>query len=365
MARSEPERVLHIVSRLAYYGAENFVHELATAQMNRGSVVAVLTMYDSPVPIPDTPVREICVRRRSGADLTFLPRLVAAVKSFRPGVVHTHVHNGKYWGRLAALSAGVTRIVHTEHNSAFSGDPLARLGNRVLHPFTRRIVALTRAHAAALARAEAIAPAKIAVIPNGITASRPPSHDERANVRAQLGLEAEQPAVFHVGRLTAVKNQRLALEALLHIRTSLPGVRLYFIGAGEDEEQLRAAVRTLQLTDNVVFLGFRRDVRTLLAAADVLLITSRNEAMPIAALEALFAGVPVVSTPWCGADEVLGDAGTVCEDWSAGSVASNVCLLLDEPRLHEHYARRGIAMAHSRYRIEATAEAYARTYAEC
>ena len=361
MASPSALRVLHVVSRLGHYGAENFVRELALAQGATDIRAAVLTMYDSPLPSPPE-LLELPVRRHGTGHLTFLPRLIGTVRAFRPDLVHTHVHNGKYWGRAAAVAAGVRAIVHTEHNSDFHCGPVARFGNRILHPLTNRIAVFTPSQAAALLQAEPLRPEQLAIIPNGIGPEPAASASDRARVRSQLGLAPDDPVIFHVGRLTAVKNQHLALRAFAILVTSLPRARLVFLGDGSDRSALERDRDALGLHANVAFLGFQPNVRELLAAADTLLVTSTNEAMPIAVLEALFAGVPVASTPWSGADDVLLGAGAIAAGWAPIDVERALFGLLTDPIRRAQLIERGLRLAHERYRIDATVGAYRRLY---
>ncbi len=356
-------RVLHIVSRLGTYGAENFVRELALAQGSMGMRAAVLTMYDSPLP-PQPGLTELPVRRGGADRLTFLPRLIGTIRAFRPDLVHTHVHNGKYWGRAAAIAAGVRAIVHTEHNSEYRFGAVARLGNRILHPLTNRVAVFTQTQAAALLQAEPLRPDQLAVIPNGICPAPPASASDRARVRSLLGLSPDDVVVFHVGRFEAVKNQHLALRVLARLATSLPQARLVFLGDGYDRPRLERECDALGLRACVTFLGFQPNVRELLAAADALLVTSTNEAMPIAALEAFFAGVPVVSTPWSGADEVLRGAGEIAEGWLPIDVERALVGIVTDPVRRRQRIERGLQLANERYGIGSTVMAYRRLYDE-
>ncbi len=354
-------RVLHVVSRLGTYGAENFVRELALAQGSMGIQAAVLTMYDSPLPSrPD--LIELPVRRRGAGHLTFLPRLIGTIRTFCPDLVHTHVHNGKYWGRAAAIAAGVQAIVHTEHNSEYRFGAVARFGNRILHPLTNRVAVFTKTQATALLQAEPLRPEQLAIIPNGICPEPPATASDRASARSRLGLSPDDPVVFHVGRFETVKNQRLALRVFLNLATSLPRARLVFIGDGYDRVALERESDALGLRASVAFLGFRPNVRELLAAADALLVTSTNEAMPIAALEAFFAGVPVVSTPWNGADDVLRGAGEIAAGWSPIDVERALLRVLTDPIRRRQLIERGLRLANERYGIGATVIAYRRLY---
>jgi glycosyltransferase involved in cell wall biosynthesis len=146
---------------------------------------------------------------------------------------------------------------------------------------------------------EGFDPARIATVYDGISLDQAPESREEA--RAALGLPVDAPLVGAVARLSSQKRLDRLLAAVSH----MPGVHLALAGQGELEASLRAQAAELGVQDRVHFLGFRTDVTRVLSAIDVFAITSDREGMANAMLEAMAAGVPVVSTPVSGADEAL------------------------------------------------------------
>jgi glycosyltransferase involved in cell wall biosynthesis len=329
---------MHVIASLNGYGAEHFVVDLLPLLAASGADVAALTVYASGARPGDDggfPVFDAARARRM--DLSFFPRMVRAMRGFRPDIVHTHMHNGKYWGRLAALAAGVPHIVHTEHDPNFGGPSIERAAASLLARRTSRFVAFSPGHRLRLAAAESIPLDKIAVIPNGI-AFRPERPDARARGRQLLQTGAAERAVIMVGRLEHQKNHELALRAFARLPAPLlRATRLYVIGAGSLDGALRTQVQDLGLADRVSFLGFRADALDLLSGADVLVMTSHREAMPIALIEAMSIGVPAVSTPWQGADEMLegGALGYVASSFNPDTVSETLARALrDRPLAH-------------------------------
>ena len=175
-------RVLHVVTNLGTYGAERFAGSLAERVAALGDEVAVMAIAPSP-PGAACAVPLLEVGRRGRYDVSFLPRMIAMMRRYAPDVVHTHMHHGKYWGRLAAVVAGVPAIVHTEHNSEFGAPRAFRPVARALAARTAAFVAFSRTHRAALAADEGIPLERIAVIPNGIALAPPPPGRARARAR--------------------------------------------------------------------------------------------------------------------------------------------------------------------------------------
>jgi glycosyltransferase involved in cell wall biosynthesis len=355
-------RVLHVIADLGSYGAERFLALLVRTLRDPDIELAVMTIYSTPGGAPELGVPVLDVARRGRYDLAFLPRMIGRMRAWKPDVVHTHMHNGKYWGRIAALASGVKTLVHTEHNSEFGAPGAFRLVNRALIARTDAVVAFSQTHRAALAARESIPLERIVVIPNGI-ALAPLDGGERERARAALGAHDGERILLHVGRLSAVKNQQLAIEALALLP---PPARLVFAGEGADRAALESLARERGVAARVTFLGYRTDAAALIAGADAALVTSLNEAMPLAVIEAMAAGAPLASVPWHGAREMLGEGafGTLAADYTPDALAAAVRAVLDDPSAARERADRARAFAREEYDIATTARRHAALYRE-
>ena len=355
-------RVLHVIADLGTYGAERLLALLLNNLHDPELELAVMTVYSSPEGAAELSVPVLDAARRGRYDLGFFPRMVGMMRRWKPDLVHTHMHNGKYWGRLAAVASGVPVIVHTEHNSEFGAPRVFRFANRALVARTDAVVAFSQTHRRSLAADEGIALDRIVVIPNGIDLTGRPELS-RDDARRAMSAAPEERLLVHVGRLSRVKNQSLAIEAL----ALLPApVRLVFVGDGADRPALEALARERGVADRVTFLGFRGDAAALVAGADVALVTSFNEAMPLAVIEAMVAGAPLVSTPWHGAAEMLGHGayGHLASSYAPADVAAAVRTVLDDPDAAGGRAARARAFAREEYDIATTAQRHAALYRE-
>ena len=361
--RVRPGAVLHVTHSLQRGGAEHFVRSLARALDQIGVPTAVLTIQHDVTELGNVPV--LSADRRSRYDLRFFVRMVHLIRSCRPSVVHTHGYHGKLWGRLAARLAGVDNIVHTEHNSEFRGQRLQGIVNAALHRRTDAFVTFSNVLADMLVSEDRVPRERIVVIPNGVP--QPVRRLRWPVPRFDPPVHESAKLILHVGRLTAVKNQRLAIEAMRELCAMRPGQRfcLLLVGAGPDEGELKELAATLQLAERVRFLGHRSDVENLMRRSDILLITSRNEAMPLAALEGMYAGIPIVTTPWKGANELLeeGRLGRVAPGFDARSLGQTLCSALEDRASTMRCADAAFAAARSRFDIRVTAQKYAALYA--
>jgi len=352
-ATTSPLRVVHVVQRLKGGGAETQVRGLCAELRRAGTDVTVVSIYDDELTAGERaglgfPV--VVIGRRGRGDLGFFIRLARELRRLRPTVVHAHLSAGKYAGRAAALLARVPAVVFTEHGDE-ERSPLARLASRVLHRGTRRFIVFDPAARGVFARDERVALERVVAIPNGVT---PPVGD-RAEIRRELGLAEDEVALWLPARLVHQKYQALALRALAAL-ADVPGLRLFVAGEGPDAADLHALAATLELGERVAFLGFRGDAARLGCGADIFVMTSRWERMPLALGEAMLAGLAVVTTPWAGYAAFVRDGETafVAADESVAAFAAALRRALD-PGARAAVAARGARAAAERFDLGASA----------
>ena len=234
---------------------------------------------------------------RAGDDVRALAWLTRELRRRRPDVVHTHTAKAGALGRLAARAARVPYVVHTFHGHLLHGyfSPVVTraviTSERLLARTTDRIVAVGDQVRDDLLAVGIGRPHQYSVIAPGISVRRPPC---RETAKAALGIDG--PVVASVGRLIAIKRP----DRLLAVAALLPDVTFLVAGEGPLLGRTRA-----NATSNVRFLGWRGDVENVHAAADVALLTSDNEGMPVSLVEAALCGTPAVSTDVGSAREVV------------------------------------------------------------
>lgn len=339
------------------------VRGLTAGLRDAGIDVGIVSIY--PDGLDERARRELgvpvfAVDRGGRFDLAFFPRLLAILRAERPDVVHAHLHAGKYAGRLAAVLAGVPNIVFTEHGDPLTG-PINAVANRFLHARTARFIVFTPEQRLRLSAREGIPLERITVIENGVAV---PAGD-RAALRASLGFAPETFAVYLPARLAEEKNHVLALRAFARSQREGDSRALVFAGTGPAEEGLRREAASLGLTPHVRFLGFRDDAASLCVAMDAFVLPSLWEHMPLALGEAMRAGLPVVTTPWAGAEAFVDDGvtGVVAADFSVAAFAAALDRLRDEP-LRRALAERGRAFADRRFDLERNVRRHIELYAE-
>ncbi|MCX5406685.1 glycosyltransferase [Streptomyces sp. NBC_00335] len=302
-----PGKVLHVITGLGVGGAEQQLRLLLRHMPMRCDVLTLT----NPGPVAEglraDGVRVVHLGMRGNRDLGAMPKLVKFIRRGRYDLVHTHLYRACVYGRLAARLAGVRVSVATEHSlgaGEIEGRPLTG-GVRGLYLASERLGAATVAVSdtvAARLEAWGVPAGRVHVVPNGIEAVRF-RFDEgvRRATRTRTGLPERAFVVGGVGRLVPGKR----FDVLVRAVAALPGAHLLLAGDGPERAALRRLAAELGAQSRIHLLGERdplgdsTDGRTpgipaLLAAMDVFVSPSKEEAFGLAVIEALAAGLPVL-----------------------------------------------------------------------
>jgi glycosyltransferase involved in cell wall biosynthesis len=264
-------------------------------------------------------------RVHAGGDLLALWHLVRLMYREKPDILHTHTAKAGSLGRLAGVAFNLTRpkarrclLVHTFHGHVLSGyfgtlgTQATRLVERVLARFSDRIITISNRQRDEIAHTFRIAsPDKVSVIPLGLELDDLLATTSRdRTLREALGWRSDAFVVGYVGRLVPIKDAATLLAGFAALVSQCPHARLLIVGDGELRASLESTTRDLRIDSYVHFAGWRRDLTRVYGAMDVVALTSRNEGTPVAIIEALAAGVPVVATAVGGVPDVVRDKET-------------------------------------------------------
>jgi glycosyltransferase involved in cell wall biosynthesis len=315
-------------------------------------------------------------------DAIALAQLLDIMRDFRPQIVHTHMAKAGTLGRLAAAIYNRTagrgrraRVVHTYHGHVLDGyfraakTKLFLAVERGLARATDRLVAISPTVRRQLVEDYHIGRAdQYALVPLGFDLCAFAAIDDRArsSARGALDLEPAAHVVTTVGRLTAIKQQTLFLDVASRVAGADPSAVFVIAGDGDLRPTLEQQARSLGIADRVRFLGWRRDLPTIYAASDLVLLTSRNEGTPVMLIESLASGVPGVSTDVGGVRDVItSDAvGLTAADGDVSTLAAHVSALLDNPERRRQMGAAGRAFIVERYSLDRLVSDVDRLYQE-
>lgn len=308
-------RVCHVMSADLWAGAEVQLATTASYLVERPDVSLTAVLFNEGrladelrrLGIDVTVVDE--TRNSAFRVLTFLTRFLRANQI---ELVHTHRYKDCVLGTIAAKLAGVPHVIRTVHGlrEPMTGwDHLKfrayeALDKAVLLCLADRVIAVSKQMADTL-QDRGYRPAMVTPIHNGIDLRKVIARRQRDDVRRELGIDASKILIGTVGRLSPVKGHDSFLRAARLILEQEPGARFLIAGGGPLEDELGALARQLQLDDACLLVGPRADVYELTSAMDMFVLPSLNEGMPMAILEAMALGKPVVATAVGGVPEVV------------------------------------------------------------
>lgn len=338
-------------------------------------------------------------RELSPKDIISLWKVYCLMREFSPDVVHTHTAKAGTIGRGAAFlyrwlswrtligHPRKLKVVHTFHGHVFHSYYGAAKTcifltiERMLARFaTHRIITISRQQFHEIngdfgvGRAE-----QFSVIPLGIDLSQfDVDATSRAVLRDEIAVSDDEMIVGFVGRLTAIKNIPMLLEAAAAITgdPKSPKMRFVIIGDGELRGELESTTKDLGIERAVTFLGNRTDVSALLPGMDIIALTSANEGTPLSLIEAMAAGVPFVSTAVGGVIDLAGekvesrDGYDVCErgitttPGSSTAFANALIHLANDEKLRMDLAREGREFVVANYSTERLVSDIKRLYRE-
>lgn len=352
------KKILQLIDGLTVGGAEVLLVQLARGIKEAGYDVSVGYSTYGPLEKNLLNLGISCTRlpRFGRIDPILLLRMCQLILRERPDIVHTHLFISDLYGRMAARLCGVPVVISTSH----SNDVWARripLG--YLYGLTAkladRVIAVSRSVRDYQIQHTGIFSDKICVIENAVDIWRFAGQDHAGRlVRDELKIDSAAPLVGIIGRLRPVKDHDNFLKAAVQIKNKLPEARFLVVGDGPLREELMMQAQTLDLGSAIIFCGIRQDIPAVMAALDVLVISSKWEGLPVTLLEGMAARRPIVSTAVGGVPNTVSDGESALLVPPEDSLAlANACLkILDNPVLAQSLGEAGFARVKSQFSLD-------------
>jgi glycosyltransferase involved in cell wall biosynthesis len=358
---TEPIRILRVIARLNVGGPAQHVLHLSRELDRRGYRTTLVagrvgegegSMEPLAAELGVEPVYIRSLQREISLfeDAVAVLQLVRLIRRERPQILHTHTAKAGTIGRIAARLAGSARpevVVHTFHGHVLRGyfSPVKtrvfRLVERVLARYSDSLVAVSPEVREDLVRMHVAPPGKVAVVRLGLDLEQRVAAPQgtRERVRAELRV-GDEALVGWLGRMTEIKCVDVLLRAFARVRDDAV---LVLVGDGPLRPGLEALAAELGIAERCRFVGYSDQVAEFYAACDVIALSSANEGTPVTIIEALAAGVPVVSTDVGGVRDVVGDgrSGLLVPAGDVEALGDALDRLAGDPALRRELGGRG------------------------
>lgn len=319
--------------------------------------------------------------RRSGIDVCVIPeckhnffqilsRAAQFLKHKNVHVLHSHRYKENLLAALLARCCRVPVHVSSRHGAPepFTGwrgykqGAIETLDRAVARYATDRIVSVSEELRRYLTNR--LPTGKVVTIYNGIDEEKVFSRFTAGEAKEQLGIPADCAVVGTAGRLDPIKRLDIFLNAAKQIGNALRNTRFVIAGDGTEASRLRVLTSSLGLSERVLFLGHRDDIYDVIRSMDIFVFCSDHEGLPMALLETLYLGVPVVARPVGGIAEVIqeGVSGVWVPSAEPADLASACISLLRDDSRRKSIARAGTAVVAKEFTARHTAAQTANLY---
>lgn len=355
-------RVLHLDEQRGWRGGEQQASYLIRGLAERGHFVAVAGRANAEFVTRDHGVANLA--RVTGPfwgewDLWTAWRLSKAVKSLDIDILHAHTSHTHTLACLARKWAGRGKVVVTRRVDFV---PKSNIINHWKYALPDRIACVSQCIADIL-HVFGVPEAKLSVVNS---AQDPARFDVTPYTREELGLPEEVPLFGNVGAFVGHKDHATLIKAMAIAKETLPDAHLALVGDGELRSDIESRIAGAGLSESVTLLGYRNDVPRILPVFDAFVLSSREEGFGGVCAEAMFAGVPVVSTDAGGMIETVkpGITGLMVPKQNPDALAAAMVRIIQDRDLATELADRATGYVHQHLTAERMVEKYVALYEE-
>lgn len=304
-------KILFVVGGLPFGGVENLLYDVSCELLGRDVEFLIVNLSGTGEKIKEFVKADIPVVNlgKSKKDIKTFKLKTALnlrkfIKEYQPDIVHSMHFSADYFSRLASLGFKRTKIITHIHTIRVEKRRERRLLNKLLSLKTDIFLSVSKSVFEMVEKEHNIAKKPHYILYNAV-------NFKKFEVGWPEGLEKGYRYLICVGRLVPLKNFDIAIKAFSLIEAKHPDVRLLVVGEGKEKQRLEKLVKDLNLTEKVIFTGYRRDVPALLKASHVFLMPSSYEGFGIAHLEAMYVGLPAIISPYVPSKEIASECSLV------------------------------------------------------
>lgn len=332
----QKKKILHLISGLEIGGSETqllrILPELQKYHTNAVCCVRGHGPIGSELEKNGVPVYYLDFKGLS--DLLVIKRFYVVIKSFAPEILVTYLIHADLYGRFFGRLFGIRKIVSSKRGALLNWEWLAKFDRLTKFMVNHYLVQTKTAKEEWMGRLN-LPENKFTIMPNGMnTKLFSPKIDRRAK-RASLKFSSDSIIITCVARLRIGKGHDTLLEAFEKIFKEHPAINLLLVGDGEREGELRNKIKNYSSKNNIHFLGNRNDIPEILAISDIFVLPTEAEGMSNAIMEAMAAGLPIITTDIPENRDVIENkkTGLLLPVGNTDSLAKNIISLISDHKL--------------------------------
>jgi len=331
-------RIAIVIDSLKMGGAQKLVAAFTSAastQQIKPTVVGLHVDCDASIldSIQSSGVTAAMFPSHSLLDLGRLGRLIRFFRQEKFDVIHAHLSYANILGCIAGYFAKIP-VVATLHSTGHDPGELpfrvTFLEKICLRYLARRVVAV--GYSIAEAHQNRLGGRIVDIIPNGVPVSMPLAPEIRQSLRREISGDESRLVIVSVGRFVQAKGHQDMLEAFVTLHRNYPRAVLVLVGTGRLFDQIKNKISNFGIEDSVICLGQRNDIVQLLSASDIYVSSSHREGLPLAVLEAMMAGLPIIGTAVGDVPRIVpADVGLIVPPHEPARLAEALGQLINSP----------------------------------
>ena len=355
-------KVAHLVDTFHVGGAQRLLLTFMEMAKRHGYAQPVFVSlqsepFDSPIPglLESIGGRVIKMSVNTLLDPAVAFQVAKVLREERVELLQTHLVHANIVGPLAGALLGIP-VVSTLHSTRAAPEGRYRLRALAetisLRYFSKCVIAV--GYKVAEMHQKRLKGQRLEVIPNSVISSPVLDAHEKKLLREEVAKDPDRKIIYSVGRFVPLKGYYDMITAFAGVRKRYSQAFLAMVGDGDLRPELEAYTHELGIQDHVNFLGIRNDVQKLLRAGDMYVSSSRWEGLSMAMLEAMSAGLPVLSTNVGDAPQLLADGrGVLIPPKDVSAMENAMCDLLHDPERLHRMGKAGQAFVEANFAVEA------------
>ena len=351
-------KILHLNTEKTWRGGEQQTLYLLQVLKERGVFCHLVCQPDSPM-----------AQKAREAGLTVFPismhgevdpracyRIRNLIKTFHYDILHSHTSHAHTLAFFASIGYRVCRLVTRRVDFSIFRHSFLRLSGIKYRRMADYYIAISRKIKEVMV-ADGVSAERISVVHSGVDLKRFESVTDEHLIQ-EFNIKPDEKVVINVAHLAGHKGQQFLVRAIPRVVEKFPGVRFFIVGKGELLAELKALAVSLGIVRELVFTGFRSDVGAFYKIADLFVMSSVQEGLGTAVLDALAEGKAVVATDCGGIPEIIhdGETGRLVEPANPEALARGIIDVLRHPEQAGRMADRGRALVQNQFSIETMAE---------
>ncbi|HHY78097.1 MAG TPA: glycosyltransferase family 4 protein [Clostridiales bacterium] len=356
-------KVLHLLYFTGTGGTESYINSLIK-KLHKNRCEFYLA-YSKEGPghslFKDMGIQLIQMDMKSPYDLKAAYRLSKLCKELSIDIIHTHFLRENYISIFSKIFGNKVPVINTCH-MLYDNSKTVITMNKILTRHNSKIIAVSNAVKEHLI-SEGIEPKKIQVVYNGIDIDYWEGEKDN-NIRKEFNIADDAFLIGSVSRFSQEKGHTFFLEAIAYLKNlikannlSVPDIKYILVGRGSLLEQCKSLAADLGISDDVVFTGYRTDIKSILKNCDLFVCHSKSEALGISILEAMTCGLPVIATDSGGTREIIGknnDFGMLVNYGDKEGLTDAIIKLIQDKELYNKYQKEGRNLVVEKFNLDIT-----------